>query len=64
MSQPNSLWEVEYDNLLIQYEKLWILASTAAKAATKALKFLRHRDGKHKRITITSVKYRGTIDVF
>lgn len=56
-----NLWSVRMQHL--SYESLWILASTADKAARKAITFSRRNDGLSRPV-VKEVKYSGTIDIF
>jgi hypothetical protein len=63
MQKPTSrnLWNVRMQHMA--YESLWVLASTAEKAAGKAIRFCRRNDGLSKPV-VKEVKYSGTIDAF
>ena len=59
--QSRNLWAVKMEHHA--YTTMWVLASTAEKAAQKAIRFCQQNDD-IRRPVVKEVKSHGTIDVF
>lgn len=63
MNRPDKLWNIRWTAFMVSYpDNLWVLATSAEKAAGKARKFLKKLGNTS--IQIKTVEQQGTIDVF